>query len=263
MSDTVSQNGQLNKFLDLLEMGELRSASQLTTGEWVANQEVKENILKVFRTSTIIKFDTIDSMSFGFVDKSLFPAREFTVDHQVRLVPGGTSVRRGAYLGKGVIVMPPSYVNVGAYVGEGTMVDSHVLVGSCAQIGKRVHLSAAVQIGGVLEPIGLRPVIVEDDAFIGANVILTEGVVVRRLAVLAAGVCLSASVPIYDTVHEKIYYGEVPEGAVVIPGARPWDKSAWSKAHGISANCAIIVKYRDEKTSHSVALDSALRIYEK
>ncbi|MDH4467298.1 MAG: 2,3,4,5-tetrahydropyridine-2,6-dicarboxylate N-succinyltransferase [Bacteriovoracaceae bacterium] len=255
----IQASNELKNFLSLLERGELRAATIDSQGNWVANQAVKENILNVFRNSKIIKFEADVPFGQNFIDKELYAPRDFQVADQVRLVPGGTSVRAGAFVGKGVVIMPPAYINVGAYVDEGTMIDSHVLVGSCAQIGKRVHLSAAVQIGGVLEPIGQRPVIVEDDCFIGANVILTEGLVVRSRAVLAAGVCLSSSVPIYDCVNEKIIFGEIPPGAVVVPGSRPCQKGAWGSGLGLNINCALIVKYRDEKTSHSVALESALR----
>jgi 2,3,4,5-tetrahydropyridine-2,6-dicarboxylate N-succinyltransferase len=195
----------------------------------------------------------------GFSDKSLLPPRIFTAKDEVRIVPGGSSVRAGAYVGMGVVIMPPSYINVGAYVGTGTMVDSHVLVGSCAQIGRNVHLSAAVQIGGVLEPIGNRPVIIEDNCFIGAGVVLTEGILVRSGAVLAPGIMLSASVPIYDVVNKVISKGEIPENAVVIPGTRPVSGSDWARDHGLTLSCAIIVKYRDQKTSSAVALEMALR----
>ncbi|MBC7397348.1 MAG: 2,3,4,5-tetrahydropyridine-2,6-dicarboxylate N-succinyltransferase, partial [Bdellovibrionales bacterium] len=181
-------------------------------------------------------------------------------EDKVRIVPGGSSVRRGAYIAKQVVVMPPSYINIGAFVDEGTMVDSHVLVGSCAQIGKRVHLSAGVQIGGVLEPIGQAPVIIEDDAFLGANVVVVEGIRVGKRAVLAPGVILSKAVPLYDLTRDLVLPrgSAVPEGAVVVPGTRPI-RTPWAKENGLQVSCPIIVKYRDEKSDASLILESTLR----
>jgi 2,3,4,5-tetrahydropyridine-2-carboxylate N-succinyltransferase len=190
--------------------------------------------------------------------------RRFGEKDNVRVVPGGSSVRRGAHLASGVVCMPPMFVNVGAFVGAGTMIDSHALVGSCAQIGERVHLSAAAQIGGVLEPANARPVIVEDDAFIGGNCGIYEGVLVRKGAVIAAGVVLTAATPVFDLAHNVELTGtrenplEIPERAVVIPGTRPV-KSAWGRERGLQSACALIVKYRDEKTDRATALEDALR----
>jgi 2,3,4,5-tetrahydropyridine-2-carboxylate N-succinyltransferase len=240
-------------FLRELEGGELRAASKID-GAWVANSEVKAQILKLFRESAITR------MAGTFIDKEPLTPRNFGLDDGIRLVPGGTSVRPGCYIAKNVVIMPPSFVNIGAYVDEGTMIDSHVLVGSCAQIGKRVHLSAGVQIGGVLEPVGKRPVIVENDCFIGACAILTEGIVVEEGAVLAQGVSLSDSVPIYDLVNEKIIYGKVPSRAVVIAGTRPYNNNRWAQGQQLALSCAIIVKYRDEKTNAALMLEDALRI---
>jgi 2,3,4,5-tetrahydropyridine-2-carboxylate N-succinyltransferase len=177
------------------------------------------------------------------------------------MVPGGSSVRRGSHVAAGVIIMPPAYVNVGAFVDTGSMIDSHALVGSCAQIGKNVHLSAAVQIGGVLEPIGLAPVVIEDDCFVGAGSVIVEGVQVLKGAVIAPGVILSKGTPIYDAVNEKLISdGIIPEGAVVVPGSRPVNsKLAWAKENGLTLNCAIIVKYRDDKTDGSLQLEEFLR----
>jgi 2,3,4,5-tetrahydropyridine-2-carboxylate N-succinyltransferase len=186
----------------------------------------------------------------------------FNVERGIRLVPGGTSVRRGSYIAKGVIIMPPSYVNVGAYVDEGTMIDSHVLIGSCAQIGKKVHLSTAVQIGGVLEPIGAAPVIIEDEAFIGAGAIIVEGIQVKRRAVIAPGVILSKGIPVYDLVNKRILAkGEpIPENAIVVPGNRPVrSDNTWAQELGLTLQCAIIVKYRDEKSEASLVLEDFLR----
>ncbi|WP_412515728.1 2,3,4,5-tetrahydropyridine-2,6-dicarboxylate N-succinyltransferase [Halobacteriovorax sp. RT-1-5] len=242
-----------------LESGTLRSASKVD-GKWVANTEVKQMILEVFKAGK-----NVEQSEFGwpgFVDKHNIPAQKFSVDRGVRMVPGGSSVRRGAYVSSGVIIMPPAYINIGAYVDEGTMVDSHALVGSCAQIGKNVHLSAGVQIGGVLEPIGLAPVIIEDDAFIGAGAVIVEGIQVLKRAVIAPGVILSKGVPVYDCVNERrLEPGEpIPEGAIVVPGTRPVnEKLSWARDMGLSMNCAMIVKYRDEKSDASLELEAFLR----
>lgn len=235
--------------LDQLESGERRAAYRDTNNIWIADPEVKQAILQAFKESPL-------TVMGDFVDK--LTTQKFDLSRQVRLVPGGSSVRRGCYIAKGVVIMPPAYINIGAYVDEHTLVDSHALVGSCAQIGKRVHLSAAAQIGGVLEPVGASPVIVEDDAFIGGNTGLYEGIQVGSRAVIAAGVILTSSTPIYDLVHEKIWTGRVPENAVVIPGARK-AKGDFSKEHGLSFSTPIIVKYRDAKTDGKAALESALR----
>jgi 2,3,4,5-tetrahydropyridine-2,6-dicarboxylate N-succinyltransferase len=199
-----------------------------------------------------------------FFDKDTYPLKELSRDHQVRIVPGGTAVRDGAYIGKQVVIMPPAYINVGAYVGSGTMIDSHALVGSCAQVGKHVHLSAAAQIGGVLEPIGANPVIIEDDVFVGGNAGIYEGAIVKRRAVIATGVYLTGSTPVYDLVRGQIHRRTqeaplvVPEGAVVVPGSR-WVDSPFGKAHGVALYTPVIVKYRDERTDAVTALESALR----
>jgi 2,3,4,5-tetrahydropyridine-2-carboxylate N-succinyltransferase len=234
---------------------------------------VKEGILEIFRTSpVVVQHNEVHPSdmtrtffrSIPFRDKAMLPVRRFTEGSKVRIVPGGTSVRRGTHVGPGVVIMPPSYVNVGAYIGEETMVDSHVLVGSCAQVGKRVHLSAGAQIGGVLEPANARPVIVEDGAFIGGNCGLYEGVLVRTGAVLAAGVVLTAGSVVFDLVNGRELRGsreeplEIPERAVVVTGSRPVQHE-WARERGLSINCALIVKYRDEKTDRSIALEEALR----
>ncbi|MEW6990294.1 2,3,4,5-tetrahydropyridine-2,6-dicarboxylate N-succinyltransferase [Colwelliaceae bacterium 6441] len=240
-----------------LEAGTVRAANQDEQGNWHANVDAKQAILAAFKAGKNAEFDGIYQ---GFVDKENLPAREFTVDNGVRLVPGGSSVRRGAYVAPGVIIMPPAYINVGAFVDTGTMVDSHALIGSCAQIGKNVHVSAAVQIGGVLEPVGASPVIIEDDAFLSAGVVIVEGIVVKKGAVLAPGVSLSASVPVYDCVNQVMLEkgADIPERAVVVPGTRPV-KGEWAQAQGLNMACALIVKYRDEKSNASLALESLLR----
>ncbi|MBA6363799.1 2,3,4,5-tetrahydropyridine-2,6-dicarboxylate N-succinyltransferase [Colwellia sp. BRX8-4] len=243
--------------LTQLEAGTVRAANQDKAGNWQANVAVKEAILSAFKAGENIAFDGIYK---GFVDKHNLPAREFTADDKVRLVPGGSSVRRGAHVAPGVIIMPPAYINVGAFVDTGTMIDSHALIGSCAQIGKNVHVSAAVQIGGVLEPVGASPVIIEDGAFLSAGVVIVEGIVVKKWAVLAPGVSLSASVPVYDCVNEVMLEkgADIPERAVVVPGTRPVS-GAWAKTHGLNMACALIVKYRDEKSNASLELESILR----
>lgn len=243
------------EILNKLETGEIRAAYKDENGVWQANIEVKQAILDAFKNGKNVVYD-------DFIDKDNILPRKFTLEDNVRLVPGGTSIRRGSYLGKGVIVMPPAYVNIGAFVDDGSMVDSHALVGSCAQIGKNVHLSAGVQIGGVLEPIGLSPVVIEDECFIGAGSIIVEGKIVKQRAVIAPGVVLSKSIPVYDIVNEKIIKGNepIPENAVVVPGTRPiGDNRIWAKENGLSLQCPIIIKYRDEKSEQSLELESLLR----
>lgn len=244
---------------DMLESGELRSAMKVD-GVWQANQEVKKAILDAFKDGTLVDFG--HEHFHGFVDKHNLPPRSFKPEDKVRMVPGGSSVRRGSYVASGVIIMPPAYINVGAFVDEGTMVDSHALVGSCAQIGKNVHLSAGVQIGGVLEPIGLAPVVIEDNAFIGAGAVIVEGIQVLEGAVIAPGVYLSKSIPVYDCVNEKLLNpgAPIPEHAVVVPGSRPAsERLPWAREMGLQMNCALIIKYKDSKTSASLELEQFLR----
>jgi 2,3,4,5-tetrahydropyridine-2-carboxylate N-succinyltransferase len=240
-----------------LEDGTMRAATQDHNGKWLANVNAKQAILAAFKAGNNTAFEGIYQ---GFVDKHNLPAREFSVTDNVRMVPGGSSVRRGAYVAPGVIIMPPAYINVGAFVDTGTMIDSHALIGSCAQIGKNVHVSAAVQIGGVLEPIGASPVIIEDNVFLSAGVVIVEGIVVKKGAVLAPGVSLSASVPVYDCVnHIMLEKGaDIPENAVVVPGTRPI-QGGWAEAQGLNMACALIVKYRDEKSNASLELETLLR----
>lgn len=245
--------------LQKLECGEMRAAEKIN-GSWVANTDVKAAILAAFREGQLKDYATHNFP--GFIDKDTLPPQNFALSSGVRMVPGGSSVRAGAYIGKNTIIMPPSFINVGAFIDCGTMVDSHVLVGSCAQIGKNVHLSAGVQIGGVLEPVGLAPVVVEDDAFIGAGVILVEGIHILRGAVVAPGVKLSRSIPIFDCVHERMLAKNepIPEYAVVVPGSRPVATHfAWATTQGLHLSCALIIKYRDDKTSAALTLESALR----
>ncbi len=251
--------------LDALESGELRVAQRSAAGVWSVNSWVKDELLKIFRASeNIVHGDAQENPLGTFIDKSALPVRRFDLSKRVRIVPGGSAVRRGAHLAAGVICMPPMYVNVGAYVGANTMIDSHALVGSCAQVGARVHLSAAAQLGGVLEPAQARPVIVEDDVFIGGGCGVYEGVLVRERAVLSAGVILTASTRVFDLVAEQEITGtrdaplEIPAGAVVVPGSRP-ARSAFATGHGLQIQCALIVKYRDAKTDSATALEQALR----
>ena len=255
------------ELLALLEAGTVRSAVRDEQGRWQAVPWVKRGILLAFRAGKVVDLSPSRgnaSSPFSFFDKHTVPTRAFAATDQVRIVPGGSSVRRGAYVAPGVVCMPPMFINVGAWVGAGTMVDSHALVGSCAQVGERVHLSAAAQVGGVLEPVNASPVIIEDEAIVGGNCGVYEGTVVRARAVLAAGVVLTRGTPVYDLVHEVVYRAtadrplEIPAGAVVVPGARAV-KSTWGVGEGLSVQTPVIVKYRDDKTDLATALESWLR----
>jgi len=256
----------IHELLDALERGSVRAAARAADGKWSAVSWVKRGILLGFRIGklTDMSIPSLAEHRFSFVDKHTFPPREMNVGDGVRVVPGGSTIRRGAYVASGVVCMPPMYVNVGAWVGTGTMVDSHALVGSCAQIGERVHLSAAAQIGGVLEPINASPVIIEDDVLVGGNCGVYEGTVVRRKAVLAAGVVLTRGTPVYDLVNERVLRGstdvplEIPENAVVVPGARAVSAD-WGRANGLALQTPVIVKYRDDKTDMAAALEGWLR----
>lgn len=249
------------QFRDALTRGEIRAAEK-SGNTWKVNVWVKRGILLGFRLGQLAQMSSGECLSF--VDKDTFPARKFTVEDRVRMVPGGSSARVGSYVAPSVICMPPMYINVGAYVDEGTMVDSHALVGSCAQIGKRVHLSAAAQIGGVLEPVNASPVIIEDDVLVGGNCGVYEGTLVRQRAVLGAGTILTRSTPLYDLVREQVYRAtseqplEVPEDAVVVPGSRAVNKGQAAE-WGISLYTPVIVKYRDQKTDRGVELEDWLR----
>jgi 2,3,4,5-tetrahydropyridine-2-carboxylate N-succinyltransferase len=255
----------VDRLLTALEQGDVRAAERDAQGRWNAVPWVKRGILLGFRVGRLVDMSVgSDDALLPFFDKHTYPLQRFDVERGVRLVPGGSSVRRGAYLAPGVVCMPPMYVNVGAWVGRGTMVDSHALVGSCAQIGERVHLSAAAQIGGVLEPVNAAPVVIEDEVLVGGNCGVYEGTVVRARAVLAAGVVLTRGTPVYDLVHERILRGdgsqplEIPAGAVVVPGARQVSKG-WGREQGIALQTPVIVKYRDEKTDVATALEGWLR----
>ncbi len=249
------------EFREALTNGDIRAAEK-RDGQWRVNSWVKKGILLGFRLGELE--DMTGGGPLSFVDKSTFPARRFQVEYNVRVVPGGSAVRQGAYLAPGVICMPPMYVNVGAYVDRGTLIDSHALVGSCAQVGKRVHLSAAAQIGGVLEPVNASPVIIEDDVLVGGNCGVYEGTQVQSGAVLGAGTILTRSTPVYDIVREQVYRAGaesplvIPENAVVVPGARAVTKGK-AAAWGLSLYTPVIVKYRDEKTESSIELEDLLR----
>jgi 2,3,4,5-tetrahydropyridine-2-carboxylate N-succinyltransferase len=251
--------------LDALERGELRVAERGPDGRWRVQAWIKQAILELFRASPVVSVGAAPEEPAAFRDKRPFAdTRRFAPEDGVRVVPGGSAVRRGAFLGEGVVVMPPAYVNVGAWVGPGTMIDSHALVGSCAQIGARVHLSAAAQIGGVLEPPGARPVIVEDEVFVGGACGLYEGVCVREGAVLGAGVVLTGTSRIFDLVEERVLQGtpeaplEVPARAVIVPGTRR-AAGAFAAREGLGLQTALLVKIRDERTDRRAALEDALR----
>lgn len=243
-----------------LESGEIRVAEKTPNG-WKVNAWVKEAILEGFRQGRLID---MSKEEYSFFDKDTLPLRKFSLEDKVRIVPGGSSVRCGAFLAPSVIMMPPSYVNIGAYVDEGTMVDSHVTIGSCAQVGKHVHVSAATQIGGVLEPAGALPVIIEDNAFVGGNCGIYEGTIVEESAVIGSGVIITAGTPLFDATKgdfvPKSPEGKtvVPAGAVVVAGSRPVIKGPGKDA-GIHLYCPVIVKYRDGRTAASVELETLLR----
>jgi len=243
--------------LHKLQKGEMRSAYRNKVGDWEVNITAKKAILKAFSESENIELDGNFS---GFVEKENLKTRKFSLADKVRMAPGGSSVRIGSYVAESVIIMPPSYINVGAFIDTGTMIDSHVLVGSCAQVGRNVHLSAGVQIGGVLEPIGMSPVIVEDNCFIGAGAVIVEGIIVGKGAVVAPGVVLSKSINIYDCVNHVVLNkgANIPEGAVIVPGTRPI-KESWAHSKELNAYCPIIIKYRDDKSNKSLTLEEALR----
>src|SRR2546423_1774177 len=252
-----------NDFKAALNRGEIRAAERDANGKWHTNAWVKRGILLGFRMGAIIEMTPSDA-PLQFLDKSTYPIRRFSTGDRVRIVPGGSSIRDGAYIAPGVVCMPPMFVNAGAYVDEGTMIDSHALVGSCAQIGKRVHLSAAAQIGGVLEPAGAMPVIIEDDVIVGGNGGVYEGTIVRERAVLASGTIITGSTPVFDLVHEQIYrrsHGAplaMSPGAVVVPGARAVQTEK-GREWGLSLYAPVIVKYRDEKTDAAAQVEELLR----
>lgn len=244
------------EFISALNSGSIRACTKQEDG-WQVNAWIKMGILVGFRIGVLAAFPDGNK---DFFDKDTLAAKRFSLADQVRIVPGGSSARNGCYVAKGVTVMPPAFINIGSYVDSGTMVDSHALVGSCAQIGKRVHLSAGAMIGGVLEPIGSRPVIIEDDAFIGGNTGIYEGIIVGARTVVASGTIITASTPIFDSTTGKFLPSDsggsftIPEGAVVVPGSRKLRSN-----NDFQVYCPIIVKYRDAKTDVSVALENELR----
>ncbi len=252
--------GVFNDFREALSKGEIRAAEK-SGSEWKVNVWVKQGILLGFRIGELMEMGCED---LSFVDKDTFPVRQFRIEDKIRMVPGGSSAREGAFIAENVICMPPMFINVGAYVDEGTLVDSHALVGSCAQIGKRVHLSAAAQIGGVLEPVNASPVIIEDDVLVGGNCGVFEGTQVKSRAVLGAGTVLTRSTPVFDLVKGEVHRSShdqplvVPEGAVVVPGSRAITKGK-GQEWGLSLYSPVIVKYRDEKTDRGVELEDLLR----
>jgi len=252
---------RFSEFKFFLNRGEVRAAEK--KGDvWTVNHWVKKGILLGFRIGALE--DVSIDRRFRFFDRSTYPLKTLTAGDGIRLVPGGSSIRDGAYVARGVVCMPPMYINTGAYVDEGTMVDSHALVGSCAQVGKRVHISAAAQIGGVLEPVGAMPVIIEDDVLIGGNCGIYEGTIVSRRAVIAAGVIITGGTALYDAVNERVYRKTpdaplvVPENAVVVPGSRPLD-TPWGRKSGLALSTPVVVKYRDAKTDAATALEESLR----
>jgi len=259
----------VDTLLSALEAGAVRAAQRDDSGTWRAVPWVKRGILLGFRVGQMTDMSVVGTMGdkgamFSFFDKDTFPLRALELKDGVRVVPGGSAIRRGAYVARGVVCMPPMYVNVGAHVGTGTMIDSHALVGSCAQIGERVHLSAAAQVGGVLEPVNASPVVIEDDVIVGGNCGIYEGTVVRERAVVGAGVVLTRGTPVFDLVREEIYRSTadaplvIPAGAVVVPGARQV-AGTWGKGQNLSLQTPIIVKYRDDKTDAATALEEWLR----
>jgi 2,3,4,5-tetrahydropyridine-2-carboxylate N-succinyltransferase len=257
----------VDQLLTCLEQGQIRAAERDEQGVWHAVPWVKRGILLAFRLGRVADMSPAGGgahPAFTFYDKHTVPPRTLRLESGVRVVPGGSSIRRGTYIAPGVVCMPPMFINVGAWVGGGTMVDSHALVGSCAQIGERVHLSAAAQIGGVLEPVNASPVVVEDDAIVGGNCGVYEGTIVRERAVLAAGAVLTRGTPVFDLVRETVYKAtadrplEIPPAAVVVPGARAVT-GEWARAQGVSLQAPVIVKYRDEKTDLATTLESWLR----
>ncbi|MBN1397171.1 MAG: 2,3,4,5-tetrahydropyridine-2,6-dicarboxylate N-succinyltransferase [Bacteroidetes bacterium] len=255
-----------NELKFFLNCGDVRAAAPseacTNTGGWMVNDWVKKGILLGFRLGELSDI-SIDE-NFRYFDKNTYPLKKITLENQIRIVPGGSSIRDGSYIAPGVMIMPPAYANVGAYIDSETMIDSHALVGSCAQLGKRIHVSAAAQIGGVLEPIGAMPVIIEDDVFIGGNSGIFEGTIVKNKAVIAAGVILTGSTPVYDLIKEKIYRKTdkaplvIPEGAVVVPGTRAVS-AQFGQEHKVSIYAPVIIKYRDYNTDAATILEESLR----
>jgi 2,3,4,5-tetrahydropyridine-2-carboxylate N-succinyltransferase len=266
---TEADGKLFEEFKDGLNRGEIRAAEPDPAAKsgWRANAWVKKGILLGFRMGHVVDFSLhgeTNQRQLFFFDKSTYPVRPMSSGDGVRLVPGGSSIRDGSYIARGVVCMPPMFINVGAYVGEQTMIDSHALVGSCAQIGRNCHISAGAQIGGVLEPVGALPVVIEDDVLVGGNSGVYEGTVLKRRAILGTGTILNRSTPVYDLVRETVYTASesdplvIPEEAVVVPGSRAVSHPAGAK-WGLSLQCAVIVKYRDQKTDSRIQLEDLLR----
>ena len=266
---TEADGKLFEEFKDGLNRGEIRAAEPDPAAKsgWRANAWVKKGILLGFRMGHVVDFSLhgeTNQRQLFFFDKSTYPVKPMSSGDGVRLVPGGSSIRDGSYIARGVVCMPPMFINVGAYVGEQTMIDSHALVGSCAQIGRNCHVSAGAQIGGVLEPVGALPVVIEDDVLVGGNSGVYEGTVLKRRAILGTGTILNRSTPVYDLVRETVYTANesdplvVPEEAVVVPGSRAVSHPAGAK-WGLSLQCAVIVKYRDQKTASRIQLEDLLR----
>ena len=266
---TEADGKLFEEFKDGLNRGEIRAAEPDPAAKsgWRANAWVKKGILLGFRMGHVVDFSLhgeTNQRHLFFFDKSTYPVRPMSSGDGVRLVPGGSSIRDGSYIARGVVCMPPMFINVGAYVGEQTMIDSHALVGSCAQIGRNCHISAGAQIGGVLEPVGALPVVIEDDVLVGGNSGVYEGTVLKRRAILGTGTILNRSTPVYDLVRETVYTASesdplvIPEEAVVVPGSRAVSHPAGAK-WGLSLQCAVIVKYRDAKTDSRIQLEDLLR----
>ncbi len=259
------QHRLFEEFKNALNCGEVRAAQPdaKATNGWRVNLWVKKGILLGFRLGTLVESGSYPTRQ-PFVDKSSYPLKTISKSSGIRIVPGGSSIRDGSFVARGVVCMPPMFINVGAYVDEGTMVDSHALVGSCAQVGKNCHISAAAQLGGVLEPVGALPVIVEDDVMVGGNAGVYEGTIVKRRAVLGSGTILNRSTPVYDLARDSVYTAKddeplvIPENAIVVPGSREVMHPN-GKKHGISLYAAVIVKYRDERTDARVKLEDLLR----
>lgn len=258
--NTAQWKKTFQKFIQGLDTGKIRSA-EFSDNQWKVNQWIKKGIILGFRTGTLTD---MSSGKFPYFDKSTYPLKKVNIKDDIRIVPGGTSIRAGCYISPGVVMMPPCYVNAGAYVDEGTMLDSHSLVGSCAQVGKNCHISAAAQIGGVLEPINARPVIIEDNVLIGGNCGIYEGVLIRQNAILASGVIITSSTPVYDLVKNEIYKTSssdpltIPENSVVVPGSRP-ASGEFARKNSIKLHTPVIVKYRDASSNAKTALEEALR----
>lgn len=262
---TAAHFDLFHRFKEALNRGDIRAAEPDPASKtgWRAVPWVKKGILLGFRMGTVIDMSP-DSSRLTFIDKATYPTRAMSVRDGIRVVPGGSSIRDGCFIARGVICMPPMFVNVGAYVGENTMIDSHALIGSCAQIGRNCHISAASQIGGVLEPVGALPVVIEDDVLVGGNSGVYEGTVVKRRAILGSGTILNRSIPVYDLVRDVVHTAGddepliIPEEAVVVAGSRAVTQATGAK-WGLSLQCAVIVKYRDSKTDTRVQLEDLLR----